>query len=64
MENNSHWRSKVEIFQCTGLHDLQEAINDFCKDKFVVGIQYPEALKTEKNFPVVISYKVKDESLQ
>ena len=55
-----HWRSCVEFVKATTLLQLQQRINDFCKGKFVVGIQYPNELR-ELSYLAVISYKVLDD---
>lgn len=59
-ENKNHWRSRVEIISEIDHKDLQKTINEFCKDKFVVGIQYPESLQNRFSFVAVISYKVQE----
>ena len=59
-EERNHWRSRVEMITAVDLGELQDRINDFCKDKFVVGIQYPDSLQPKVGFVAVISYKVQE----
>ena len=59
-ENKNHWRSRIYIVNAEDLGVLQKFINEFCKDKFVVGIQYPESLQPKEGFVAVISYKVQE----
>ena len=59
MEEHKFWRSQVNCVTAGSLSTLVTAINDFCKDKFVVGIQYPECFQG-KEFCAVVSYKVND----
>ena len=54
------WRSNVKFVQASSLEELQGSVNNFCKDKFVVGIQYPDAWQSATNFVAVISYKVQE----
>ena len=63
MENKKEfWRSRIEIISEIGHDDLQKAINKFCEDKFVVGIQYPDSLQNRGFMSAVISYKVQENS--
>lgn len=59
-EGTKHWRSCVKFILGDGLNQLEANINDFCKGKFVVGIQYPEFIKYD-GFFAVVSFKVLDE---
>lgn len=62
MENNkNYWRSRIEFITADNFELLQEKINQFCKDKFVVGIQYPDAFQIPENWTAVISYKIQEE---
>ncbi len=60
MSEGNHWRSRVEIVPAPGLGELQDSVNEFCSDKFVVGIQYPDSLQPKVGFVAVISYKVQE----
>lgn len=60
-ENKNRWRSRIEIIQTPGISALQEVVNEFCKHRFVVGIQYPDSWQSPENLVAVISYKVKEE---
>ncbi len=59
-EKNNFWRSRVEFIEAERFKDLQHDINDFCNDRFVVGIQYPEFFQSATKLVAVISYKVKE----
>ena len=58
----NHWRSRIEIIQVTTFAELREAVNEFCSDKFVVGIQYPDTFQVADSWVAVISYKVQESS--
>jgi len=58
MTENKHWRSQVKLVHGINLEQLEKGINEFCKDKFVVGIQYPEAFQVEQSWTAVISFKI------
>lgn len=60
-EKKQFYRSRVEFILAKGLTEFQKSINDFCKDKFVVGIQYPDAFQDGEELVAVISYKVQEE---
>ncbi len=60
MSEGNHWRCRVEIIAAPAIGVLQDFINTFCKDRFVVGIQYPDSLQPENGFVAVISYKVQE----
>lgn len=65
MENDKKfWRSQIQIVSSSNYKLLQESINEFCKDKFVVGIQYPDAWQTKLRLVAVVSYKVQEASDQ
>lgn len=59
-EEKNHWRSRIEIVESEDLDELQESVNEFCSDKFVVGIQYPDSLQPKAGFVAVVSYKVQE----
>lgn len=59
-DKKSFWRSKVEFITRGPLEELQEAINEFCQDKFVVGIQYPDGFQSRISRVAVVSYKVQE----
>ena len=52
--------SRIMIIEGKTLPILQDGINEYCKGKFVVGIQYPDKFQ-EGFWRAVISYKVKQE---
>ena len=52
-----HWDSKVEVLEALNLGVLQTIINEFCKNKFVVGIQYPDSFQN-RSYIAIVSYKV------
>ncbi len=60
-EEKNYWRSRIEIVIKDNLQELEVAVNEFCKDKFVVGIQYPDAFQGEEYKTAIISYKVQEE---
>ena len=53
-----HWRSQIKIIEVAKLELMESVINAFCKDKFVVGIQYPDAFQDPKSCVAIISYKI------
>jgi len=57
-ENKKFWRSQIEIIGAKDLPSLQGNVNHFCKDKFVVGIQYPDTFQVDGFYFAVVSYKV------
>ena len=59
MTEDKHWSSRVEFVEAKFLRELIPKINEFCKGKFVVGIQYPDAFQ-EGGVVAIISYKVKE----
>lgn len=59
-EEKKYWRSKVEIICADALPALQNKVNEFAADKFVVGIQYPDAWQFG-HVVAVVSYKVLEE---
>jgi len=52
--------SKVKFIIAKSFADLEDSINEFCKQKVVVGIQYPEFPK-EVDYIAVVSYKVNEQ---
>jgi len=61
MPEDKHWRSQIKVLQVKCLEDLESAVNEFCKDKFVVGIQYPDAMHVDSGFTAIVSYKILEE---
>ena len=60
MSEGNHWRSRIEIVTAKDLGELQDSVNEFCSDTFVVGIQYPDSLQFTGHRVAVISYKVQE----
>jgi len=60
-ENKKFWRSQIRIIETGFLDQLENAVNEFCKDKFVVGIQYPDAFHGFRSVVAIVSYKVLDD---
>jgi len=60
-ENKKFWRSQIKLIEVHKLYHLEDAVNKFCKDKFVVGIQYPDAFQDPKSCVAIVSYKVLDD---
>lgn len=59
-ENVKHWKSCVKFIWEDKFPLLEDLINEFCKGKFVVGIQYFQDVKTHV-WNCVVSYKVLEE---
>lgn len=55
-----HYYSQVKFIVENSFRRLEDSINEFCKGKWVVGIQYPDVFQ-RVNFTAIVSYKLLEE---
>ncbi|MFX0206853.1 MAG: hypothetical protein ACFFDT_12775 [Candidatus Hodarchaeota archaeon] len=58
-DKNKFWRNQIEAFKCENLEHLQDSLNEFYKDKFVIATQVFPLFKEGYDWVAIVYYKVK-----
>ena len=60
MVDNKFWRNKIEVFSYESISDLQDELNEFYKDKFVIATQVfaPNQTGTDE-WVAIVYFKIK-----
>lgn len=61
-EFNKFWRNRIETFSFENESDLQDELNGFYKNKFVIATQVFAPKQTGENWVAIVYFKIKPES--
>lgn len=58
-EENKHWTSKVKVFECVNIKDVEKTLNDFAENRFVIATQLFQVIKeAEAYYDIIVYFKV------